>query len=236
MFEQFCVRRFQAIVTLSDRMRDQLRNSKTNDPRFQVIPNWVDTKKIKPLFGPNNFRRELQLSQTEFVVLYAGQIGAKQALHLVFEAAEGLHDNPNIRFVIAGDGPLKKDFKARYGHLSNVYFLPVQPEEKLCELLNLADLHVLPQDRGASDLVLPSKVAGMLATGRPILVTTEQDTELHRVLKDIAIIVPPGDPTALASGILAATMHQPDRERIRDVSRLFSRDRNISELTQVILY
>jgi colanic acid biosynthesis glycosyl transferase WcaI len=236
MFERVLVRRFDVIVTLSDRMRDRLAAAKPKGARLEVIRNWVDTEKIRPLPGPNNFRRELGLSETDFVVLYAGQIGAKQSLHLVFEAAAKLDDNDRIRFVFAGEGPLKSEFIARYGHLSNVYFLPLQPEERLCELLNLADLHVLPQERGAADLVLPSKLAGMLASERRILVTTDQDTELHRILKDVAIIVPPGDPVALRSGILAGTVYQPDVGRIRELSQLFSRDRNIVELAQAILY
>ena len=185
--------------------------------------------------GPNRFRLELGLSETDFVVLYAGQIGPKQALHLVFEAAEQLVGNPEVRFVIAGDGPLKNDFFARYGHLANIHFLPLQPEEALCELLNVADLHVLPQDRGASDLVLPSKLGGMLATERRILVTAEEGTELHDILKDVAIIVPPGNAAALTRGIVAATDQQPDLYRMRELVLHFSRDRNLSELTNIML-
>jgi colanic acid biosynthesis glycosyl transferase WcaI len=236
MFERLLVRRFDVIVTLSDRMRERLASTKPSCARLEVIRNWVDTRKIRPLAGANTFRRELELSEREFVVLYAGQIGAKQSLHLVLEAAEKLESNAGIRFVIAGDGPLKREFVERYGNLSNVHFLPLQPEEKLCELLNLADLHVLPQDRGVSDLVVPSKLAGMLATERSILATTDEGTELHRILKDVAIIVPPGDPIALARGILAATVHQPDLDRIRELARLFSRDRNIAELTKAVLH
>lgn len=145
------------------------------------------------------------------------------------------HLSASIRFVIAGDGPLKNDFLVRYGQLANVHFLPLQPEEALCELLNVADLHVLPQDRGASDLVLPSKLGGMLATERRILVTANEGTELHDLLKDVAIIVPPGDTAALTRGIVAATDHQPDLYRIRELARSFSRDRNLSELTNVML-
>jgi colanic acid biosynthesis glycosyl transferase WcaI len=133
-------------------MRERLAARKQRATRLEVIRNW----------GPNRFRRELGLSETDFVVLYAGQIGPKQSLHLLFEAAEQLIGNARLPFVIAGDGPLKKDFVARYGHLANVDFLPLQPEEALCELLNLADLHLLPQSRGASDLVLPSKLGGPL--------------------------------------------------------------------------
>ena len=87
-----------------------------------------------------------------------------------------------------------------------------------------------------SDLVLLSKLGGMLATERPILVTTDEGTELHHTLTDVAIIVPPGDAAALASGILAATVYQPDFERIREVAGHFSRDRNLPELTKAMLH
>ncbi|MGO9743670.1 MAG: hypothetical protein ACLPN5_19570, partial [Roseiarcus sp.] len=69
------------------------------------------------------------------------------------------------------------------------------------DFLALADLHLLPQQESAGDLVLPSKLGGMLASGRPIVVTTLADTELGRFLDDASTIVPPGDPQALAEAI-----------------------------------
>ena len=80
-----------------------------------------------------------------------------------------------------------------------VHFLPLQPE--ICELLNSADLHVLPQSRGAADLVLPSKLGGMLASGKPVLATADAGTELFEVLSGTAILVPAGDSVAMAHEI-----------------------------------
>jgi colanic acid biosynthesis glycosyl transferase WcaI len=233
--DRFLTRRFRTIVTLSEPMRKRLREKRPKpSARVEIIRNWVDTKKIVPLSGPNSFRRELGLSETDFVVLYAGQIGLKQALHLIFQAAQILIDRPDIHFVIAGDGPLKSKFVADYGTLPNVHFLPLQPEERLCELLNLASLHVLPQDRDSSNLVLPSKLGGMLATQRPLLVTADEGSELHMMLKDVAIVVPTGDSKALAEGILTATKSQCDRARLGKLADLFSRERNLPALQQVI--
>ncbi len=59
---------------------------------------------------------------------------------------------------------MKAELQARYAHLKNVRFLPFQPYARLNEFLNMADLHALPQDKGAADLVLPSKLGGMLAS------------------------------------------------------------------------
>jgi colanic acid biosynthesis glycosyl transferase WcaI len=153
-----------------------------------------------PLQTANSFRQELGLAD-KFVVLYAGNIGVKQALHIVLDAATRLSDEQDIVVVIAGDGPEKIKLRARYGHLPNVHFLPLQPEERLCELLNLADLHVLPQDGKAADLVLPSKLGGMLATGRDILVAADPGTELYDFLSGTATIVASGDSSAMAEAI-----------------------------------
>jgi colanic acid biosynthesis glycosyl transferase WcaI len=156
--------------------------------------------------------------------------GAKQTLHIVLDAAERLVAEPNLAFVVTGDGPEKKRLTERYGHLPNVKFLPLQAEDQLCELLNLADLHVLPQDRGVADLVLPSKLGGMLASGKPVLVTTDAGTELFDVLDGAAIIVPPGDTEALAREIIrAARKSVPSVSDGLRLAKIFCRKSNLDK-------
>jgi colanic acid biosynthesis glycosyl transferase WcaI len=170
-----------------------------------VVRNWVDLDAIRPMTGVNAYRTMLNLPNDAFVVLYAGAIGKKQVLHVVLDAAEKLADRPGIRFVIAGEGPELADIKSRYGGLPNVQFLPLQPADRLCELLNLADLHVLPQDRGVADLVLPSKLGGVLASGRRLVVMADPGTELHTFLGEVGILTEPGNAEALAGAIEEAS-------------------------------
>ena len=80
-------------------------------------------------------------------------------------------------------------------------FLPLQPAERLNELLAMADLHLLPQHRGVADLVMPSKLGGMLASGRPLVVAADPGSELFDVLNDVALLTPTGDDAALAAAI-----------------------------------
>ena len=192
------LRAFDAIVTISGRMQDHLKSKGIPPQRLNVVRNWVDLEKVKPLSGSSQYRNDLGLPDGSFVALYAGNIGPKQALPIILDAAERLAAEPKLIFVVAGDGPEKKRLVARYGHLPNVRFLSVQPEERLCELLNLADVHLLPQDRGAVDLVLPSKLGGMLASGKPCIVMADPGTELFEFLGDGAVILPPGDSAVLA--------------------------------------
>lgn len=233
-FERSVLRRFDVVITISQSMCRRLAAKGVAQERLRMVRNWVDTARIRHVPGPNVFRQQLNLSETDFVALYSGHIGPKQALDVVFRAAEFVVDRPGIRFVVAGDGPLAPPYVKRYGHLPNVHFLPVQPEDKLCDLMNLADLHLLTQDAAAGDLVLPSKLAALLASGRPVLATVEENTELHTLLQDAAILIPPGQPAALAEAIIGARSRKPELPRRQEVSALFARDRNLPALCQAI--
>lgn len=194
---------FDCVVTISNAMSKKLEDKGVPPERLRLIRNWVDLAKIRAMPGPNGFRRELGLADDVRVIQYSGNIGAKQALHLVLDAAEQLVARKDIVFVIAGEGPEKPKLISRYGQLPNVRFLGLQPAERFCEFLNLADLHVVPQDANAADLVLPSKLAGMLASGKPILVMANLNTEMEEFLRGVALIVKPGDVEALATQIVS---------------------------------
>jgi len=77
----------------------------------------------------------------------------------------------------------------------------LQPFERLGQLLGLADIHLLPQSPEAADLVLPSKLSGMLASGRPVIATCQQGTEIARVVSLCGLVSPPEDGLALAAAI-----------------------------------
>ena len=201
-FERAMLRRFDAVVTISNRMREGLQAKGIATERLSVVRNWVDLGKIKPLFGRSGFRDELELADDDFVILYSGNIGPKQALHLLLEVAVHLAEYKKLVFIVAGEGPEKQRLMQTYGYLANVRFLALQPEERLCELLNLADAHVLPQRAGTADLVLPSKLGGMLASGKPSIVMADRNTELWEFLGDCAILISSGDIASLERAIL----------------------------------
>jgi colanic acid biosynthesis glycosyl transferase WcaI len=233
--ERVILRGFDTLITISDKMCESLLQKRVPADRLVMVRNWVDLSQIRFLGGPNNFRNELGLSQSDFVVLYSGQIGPKQALHHVFSAAESLRAIKRLHFVIAGDGVLKAQFVERYGNTPNVHFLPLQPEDRFCELLNLANLHILPQDGAAADLVLPSKIGAMLASLRPILVQANEGTELYQLLKDVVKIIPPGNVEVLQNAITAALTSDPDVSRYGEIAALFGRDGALTALRGVLV-
>jgi colanic acid biosynthesis glycosyl transferase WcaI len=84
-----------------------------------------------------------------------------------------------------------------------VHFIDLQPAERLSELLNTADIHLLPQQARAADLVMPSKLSGMLASGRPIIAMADPGTGIADEVMGAGLLVPPGDAAALADSVRA---------------------------------
>ncbi len=113
-----------------------------------------------------------------------------------------LSHRPDLRFVFCGEGSYRQTLVEKAKDLPNVTLLPVQPSERLNDLLNLADIHLLPQRADAADLVMPSKLTGMLASGRPVLATADHGTQLARAVRGLGIVVPPGNLDAFVSAIL----------------------------------
>ena len=233
--ERFLKRRFDQVVTISTEMAVAIVRKGVDPARVLVIRNWVDLEKIQPLAVSSLYRKELGIPHDAFICLYSGQIGRKQALHLVLGAAEAMAGESRFQFVVAGDGPERSKLKQRFGHLANVRFLPLQPEERLGEFLNLADVHVLSQEAGMSELALPSKLGGMLASGRRILVTAEPDTELARFLAGSATVVPPGSSAAIADGLRAlATSADETRSDRLTLARSLSARESLDRFDRVL--
>jgi colanic acid biosynthesis glycosyl transferase WcaI len=173
--------------------------------RTHYFPNWVDISAIKPIAERGNYRLQLGIAETAVVVLFSGSLGGKQGLMVIPEVASLLAARHDIVFLVCGDGVMKPQLQAATSNSSNVRYLPLQPLERLGELLSTADVHLLPQSSDAADLVLPSKLSGMLASGRPVIATCHAGTELDAVVSKCGLVVRPQDPEALAAAICKLT-------------------------------
>jgi colanic acid biosynthesis glycosyl transferase WcaI len=129
-------------------------------------------------------------------------MGRKQGLESVILAARQLQSHEDLHFILCGDGAARAELEKAAQDLSNVKFLPLQPSEKLNQLLNSADIHILPQRADAADLVMPSKLLGMLASGKAVITTANPGTGLEKVVSQIGVVVAPGDQSALCRAIL----------------------------------
>jgi colanic acid biosynthesis glycosyl transferase WcaI len=199
--ERWMLRRFDTVSSISGRMVELLLKKGVEPRRARYFPNWVDIAHVKPPLAGGNYRRQLGIAADAIVVLFSGSLGGKQGLMVIPRVANLLSGRNDIVFVVCGEGVMKPELEAAASNLPNIRFLPLQPFEKLGELLCTADIHLLPQSQGAADLVLPSKLSGMLASGRPVVATCLSGTELDSVVSKCGLIVPPQDSTALAAAI-----------------------------------
>jgi colanic acid biosynthesis glycosyl transferase WcaI len=198
-------RQARAVTTISRSMAARLAAKGVPPAHLQVLPNWADLDKVRP--GPrlNALRRELGLT-SETVVLYAGNLGEKQGLEVILEAAALTRGKPSIRYLVAGEGAARDRIKLRAQDLGldNLTFLPLQSNSRLPLLLAAADLHLVVQRQKAADLVMPSKLTNIMAAGRPFIATAGEGTELARVTTEsrAGLVVPPEDGRALAQAVL----------------------------------
>jgi colanic acid biosynthesis glycosyl transferase WcaI len=184
-------------------MMERLAAKGVDERRRVFFPNWVDTAAIFPMDEPSPLRRELDIPDNAMVALYSGSMGAKQGIEQLIDAARLLADRPTIRIVICGDGAGLRKLQEAARDLPSVRFLPLQAPDRLNALLNLADVHVLPQKPSVADLVMPSKLIGMLASGRPVVATAPEGSEVASVVRQCGVVVPPENPPALAAAIAA---------------------------------
>jgi colanic acid biosynthesis glycosyl transferase WcaI len=201
--ESRLLRAFDRVSTISNRMLARLEQMGVNPERACLYPNWVDINAIFPLpDGGKSARKDFGIPADKVIVLYAGNMGVKQGLEILVEAAWGLRKNSAIHFVLCGDGSARAKLERAAREMRNVQFLPLQPPEKLNQLLNVADIHVLPQRADAADLVMPSKLLGMLASGKVVIATASTGTEIGNVVSQVGVLVPPEVQPALCEAIL----------------------------------
>lgn len=217
--ESWLLRRFDTVSTISGRMHEHLLRKGVAPANARRLPNWADVQAVRPLRGTSAYRAELGLPGGARVALFSGSWSAKQGLETVVQAARALAHRPDIVFVVCGQGALRADLEAAARELNNLRLLPLQPLERLGELLGLADTHLLPQSVEAEDLVLPSKLTNMLASGRPVIATCRAGTELAEVVSRCGVVVPPGDAASLARAIEALMDDPARREALGRLAR-----------------
>jgi glycosyltransferase involved in cell wall biosynthesis len=137
--------------------------------------------------------------------MHSGNMGLSQNLDTVIEAASRLRDLPDLKVVFQGDGVKKADLQAQAAALglSNVVFLPYASKDRLGETFAAADVFIISLQRGMAGYIVPSKLYGILAAGRPYIATVEESCEVASITRgcDCGLVAEPGSADALAARI-----------------------------------
>src|SRR5262245_6049826 len=192
------------VSSISDGMLARIRAKGVAQAKTLLFANWANDDVVAPRGCDTEFRERWRLGE-RFVVLYSGNLGVKQGLDMLLDCAALMRADPSVVFLIVGDGAAKPQLLRRIERegLANVQLRPLQPAELLSELLATANVAVIPQLPGVSDVVLPSKLSNILAAERAVVAAAGDSSELARTLHEAAcgLIVPPADAPALAAAL-----------------------------------
>jgi len=203
--ESFILRKSKKVSTISLGMQLKIKGKGVNTNQQVLFPNWVDENNIMPLPKEQSLRQQFGLKDSDKVILYSGNLGEKQGLEVIIDVALKYKDRSDVYFLIVGSGGGKEKLEqsAKDAGLTQVMFFPLQPYNKLSALLATADAHLVLQKKSAADLVMPSKLTGILAAGGFAIVTAEPGTSLYTVVNqyNMGLIIEPESTEALCDGI-----------------------------------
>jgi colanic acid biosynthesis glycosyl transferase WcaI len=206
LFSCFTLRKADRVVVLSDCMREKIL-CKVGDeirPRLDVIHNWADGTKIKPLeeAAPNRFVETHHLVN-KFVVLFSGNLGRVNDFSTILDAARLLRQRSDIRFLFIGDGAKALEIKEfiQKHRLENINLLPYQPRDLLHLSLAAGHAHLVTLAEGLAGLSVPSKAYGILASGRPIIFVGDSKSDVAKFISEnsCGAVVAAGESERLAS-------------------------------------
>lgn len=207
VFERSGLLNVDNVSTISHSMMKRAQEKGVPAGRMIFFPNWSEVARFREvnITEVARLRHKLGLPKGKKIILYSGNIGEKQGMENIVEAAALLENKPWL-FVIVGQGGGKARIEKMVTErgLSNVNFYPLQPYETLPALLKIADCHLIVQKRGAADAVLPSKLTNILAVGGNAVITAEEHTELGQLCKKhpgIATCIDPESVNSLVAGI-----------------------------------
>ncbi|MBI4564975.1 MAG: glycosyltransferase family 4 protein [Planctomycetes bacterium] len=211
------LREAHVIVALGRDMAARLAAKGIPDAHIRVIPHWVDTSAIRPVPAEDNeYLRDLGL-QDRFVFMYSGNIGMTQDFDAFLDALSRVEtDRSTWALLFAGGGAARArvEERVRALGLSNAVFLATQPREKLATLLSAGTLHLVPMKKGLAGCVVPSKIYGIMAAGRPYLALSDAECDMAGIAREegCGLWSPAGDVDAARKQLEWAIAHRAEVE------------------------
>ncbi len=230
-------------VVLGERMQDLVCQQGVAREKTAIIHNWADGDLVRPIdMGSNGLRMAWGLTE-QFVVGYSGNMGRAHEFETIVKAMDILKDDVKIVFLFIGGGAGKAKLGAAIKDLglNNAMFKPYQPREQLAESLSVPDIHLVSLQPQLEGLIVPSKVYGIAAAGRPVAFVGDPEGEVGRIVSrcEFGFTVPVG-----AWQELADQLRELDRRRDilvrmgaegrRCFEKEFSKSRAISAWSQLL--
>ncbi len=223
---------FDQLSTISRSMLVALRKLGVTSGDLALLPNGVAIDPKPPSADTATPRKLFDLPDDACIVLYAGSLGAKQQPAGMIALADRLRMRADILLLIVGIGPAAQQIEDAAAARDNLRYLPLQPEQRFAALMASADMHFLPQQTGADSFALPSKLACMLASGRPVVAQTAPGSEVSHMVEGCGLTVGCGDVDATARAICRLADEPFERRALGKAARL----RAESQLDAAVLF
>jgi colanic acid biosynthesis glycosyl transferase WcaI len=226
--EHLAYRRAALVSTLTEAMRQRIVAKGVPAEKVERCSDWADPALFAlPLVGGGRAFRQAFGLEDRFLVVHIGNMGVKQGLEVVLEAAARSVDHPAVTYLLVGDGAMRQTLEvgATERQLWNLQVLPLQRREMFLELLAAADLCLVTQQGTVADIVFPSKVITLLAAGRPVVASVNARSEVARVITEAGagIVVPPEEPEALLGAIVVLWQDTARRQAMGARGRAYAR-------------
>jgi len=206
IIEGWVLRNASQIVVIHERFARRVSEDFNIPPsRITVIRNWTHLGQTERV-DPESARAGLGWSPDETIVLHAGNMGVKQGLDNVVEAARladaGSH---KVRFVFLGAGSDRARLVALADGIESAVFMDSLPDAEFAAALQSADILLVNEKPGVSEMAVPSKLTSYFSAGRPVLAATDLTGITAEELRNAGagVVVPAGDPHALIEGVRA---------------------------------
>lgn len=238
--ESLAYRKAALVSTITESMRATIVSKGISAEKVEVLANWADPSlfEVGRTGRGEKFRRAFGL-EGKFLVVHSGNMGVKQGLDVILDAAAGSSSHPDITYLLVGDGAVRPGLEKRAASfaLSNLRFLPLQPGEMFRDMMAAADVCLITQQRRVADIVFPSKTLTILAAGCPVIASLNSGSEVARAINRAGAgpVVEPENPQALLEAVLELKSNPERRIEMGERGRAYahqnwSRERILSAM------
>ena len=205
VIENFTYRNADKIIVISEDFKRNIMAKGVPEDKIVVVYNWVDEEAVKHIpRTENKLFDKYGLDRSKFYITYSGNIGLTQNMDMLLEVAKELEVEPDIQFVLIGEGAYKEKVKEiiQEKQIKNVTLLPFQPYEDISHVFSLGDAGLVISKPGVGENSVPSKTWSILSASRPVLVNFDEN-ELQQIVEKhrCGIFTKAGDKVAFKDAI-----------------------------------
>lgn len=210
--ENFTYRNADKIIVISEDFKKNIMAKGVPEKKIEVIYNWVDEQAVKDIpREKNDLFDKYNLDRNKFYLTYSGNIGLTQNMDMLLEVAKALDIQPNIHFVLIGDGAYRKRVEEIIEHdnIKNVSLLPFQPYKEISKVFSLGDAGLVISKPGVGANSVPSKTWSILSASRPVLANFDEN-ELKDIIENnqCGIFTKAGDKVFFKNAIIELYEHK----------------------------